>query len=217
MSKYSSEIDGIIDSGVDKVVKEIGDRLLDYGKFTYDADTVRQYKNKLTYFTTLENFLSEYVDGEEEVAEEDLLTIARISNSSVRLGGSTSGTSSTVPSAATSVNNTIFKVNGEPVGGVYLGRINEVITLEAEYTGDGNVQLIHMELDGGVSATEEADQVYLSNYKLAYDGSLIKEVTITITVEGLVDPLVTVFAIVIVDYDETVPVGFDYTYPVILS
>lgn len=217
MSKYSSEIDGIIDNGIDKSVKEISERLLDYGKFTYNALDVRQYKNQLIYFTTLENFLSEYVEGEEEVPTEDLLTIARISNSSVRLGGVSSGTSSAVPSTVAAINDVIFKVNKEPVGGVYLGRMNEIISLETEYVGDKDVTLMHMEIDGGVSATEEATEVFINNYKIAYDGSLIKEVTITLTLDGNPTPMVTVFAIVIVDYDETIPVGFDYNYPVILS
>lgn len=216
MSNYSAEISGIIDHGIDKSIKSISDILLDYGKFTYNSKDIARYRNKLTFYTTLENFLEEYVEGDEQMNTQDLLTIARISTSSVKLGGNIVGTSNIVSSLVTVTNSTVLKVNGESIHGVYLARLNEIIDLDAIYVGSGTVEQMSMTISP-ISVIEEKSPVYIKNYRVEYIDNLIKEVTVSIKLAGVATPLVTVFAVVIVDYDTAVPEGFDYTYPAILS
>lgn len=216
MSNYSAEISGIIDHGIDKSIKSISDILLDYGKFTYNSKDIARYRNKLIFFTTLENFLEEYVEGDEQMDTQDLLTIARLSTSSVKLGGNTVGTSNIVSSLVTITNSTVLKVNGESIYGVYLARLNEIINLDAIYVGSGVVEQMSMTINP-ISVIEEKSPVYIKNHRVEYIDNLIKEVTVSIKLAGVATPLVTVFAVVIVDYNLAVPEGFDYTYPAILS
>lgn len=216
MSEFSKEISGLIDQGIDKSIQELSARLLDYGKYTYNSMDVRRRHNQLTYYTSLENFLAEYVEGEEEMTSRDLLTISRIANSSVRAGGNVAQTSNTTIGPENLFNDVSFKVNGESVSGVYMANINEVLTLEASYHGSMDVGFMTLGIDS-LNVTEEAPKVFTNNYKLTDTGEIIHEVFITVIPKGFEQPVAVKFAIILINYNNVPSIGFDYTYPVALG
>jgi hypothetical protein len=219
MSNNSSEILGLIHVSIERIIQELSTRLNNYGAYTYDSIDVRYWKNALIYYTSLENFLDEYAEGNEEIDFEELYTVVKIALSSVSVGGGSVETTNILPKPGPiGVDEITLHINGVNHGGLSPFAVNEddIIDLVAEYNGTLDVQAVRISVDT-ISVTEESSSVKLENYKVNYSGSSLKNVVVLVYIKDQETPLTRTFHLEIISDEVSSTLGFPYIFPLQLS
>lgn len=198
MSQYSNEIDGLISIGMAKTIDEISSRIGNYGAYTYNSNDIKAWVDSLSYFTSISNFLDEYVEGNEEIDFEKLSLIVRLSMSNVYAGSSSSVSTSFVPRPVISVGNTTLTINGLPVPPTgFMVKEDELYDIKANYVGDSSIDLIRIEIDS-IAVADESTSVFLSNYRVNYTGTDTKSVNVLVYLTGNAVPEITEYVLTVI-------------------
>lgn len=198
MSQYSNEIDGLISIGMAKTIDEISSRIGNYGAYTYNSNDIKAWIDSLSYYTSLSNFLDEYVEGNEEIAFEKLSLVVRLSMSNANAGSSSSVSTSFIPKPVISVGNTTLAINGVPVPTLgFMVKEDELYDVKATYVGDGTIDLIRIEIDS-IAVADESTSVFLSNYRVNYTGTASKSVNVLVYLTGNPVPEITEYVLTVI-------------------
>jgi len=198
MSQYSNEIDGLISIGMAKTIDEISSRIGNYGAYTYNSNDIKAWIDSLSYFTSISNFLDEYVEGNEEIDFEKLSLVVRLSMSNVYAGSSSSVSTSFVPRPVISVGNTTLTINGLPVPSTgFMVKEDELYDIKASYVGDSSIDLIRIEIDS-IAVADESTSVFLSNYRVNYTGTDLKSVNVLVYLTDNAVPEITEYVLTVI-------------------
>jgi len=199
MSQYSQEVEGLVGLGLAKTINEIGARVGNYGAYTYNSRDIKGWIDSLSYYSSIANFLDEYVEGNEEIDFEKLSLVIKLSLSSSKAGSSSVvSTNYTQPiqlpvgvGVSLFINNTLLST------APFSLNENDICDIRAVYSGPEIVDMVRLEVDS-VAVAEEATTVFLSNYKINYVGVQTKEINVFVYFAGNPVPSLTTFTITII-------------------
>jgi len=197
MSQYSQEVKGIVGLGITKTIGEIGARIGNYGAYTYNSKDVKGWINALSYYSSIANFLDEYVDGNEEIDFDKLNLVIKLSLSSAKAGSSsvvsTNYLQSTHPITGVGVS---LLINNSIVSSPFYLNENDICDIKAIYSGSEKVDMIRLEVDS-IAVAEETSSVFISNYKINYVGIQTKDIKVYVYFSGNSTPSLTTFTVTI--------------------
>lgn len=199
MSKYSTEVDGLVELGITKTINEIGARIGNYGAYTYNSKDVKGWIDSLSYYSAIANFLDEYVEGTEEMDFNKLSLIIKMSMSNVRAGSSSAISTDynrplpLLPNSGVSV-----FVNGSLLtGSPFSVNSGDICNILAVYSGNETVSMMRMEVDS-IAVAEESTSVFLNNYQINYIDVQTKEIRVYVYFEGNPTPTLTLALVTII-------------------
>ncbi len=199
MSQYSQEVEGLIGLGLAKTINEIGARIGNYGAYTYNSSDIKGWIDSLSYYSSIANFLDEYVEGTEEMDFDKLSLVVKLSLSSAKAGSSSVvSTSYTSPILAPIAVGVSLLINNQVVTDAPFSlNKDDIVDIRANYAGPDVVDIMSMEIDSLV-VSEESTSVFLSNYKINYTGVQTKTINVYTYFTGNPVPSLTVFTITII-------------------
>lgn len=199
MSKYSSEVDGLIELGITKTIHEIGARIGNYGAYTFNSKDIKGWLDSLSYYSAIANFLDEYVEGTEDIDFNKLSLMMKLSMSNVRAGSSSVvSTEYTRPIPLLGNDGVSIYVNNVLLTGApFSVNSGDLCDILATYNGPETVAMMRLEIDS-LAVAEEARSVFLNNYQINYLGVQTKYLSVFVYFDGNPIPTETTAIITII-------------------